>query len=339
MDWQKVTTVLASESKFRLKQAKQAVFVDLITDWQECTVLKQELRVQLNQECPLEIKGQIFGSKKSESSKALLSLADGAQIETVLMRHGDGRNTVCVSSQVGCPMACAFCATGQMGFKRNLTEGEILDQVLFFARELKKEARKITNVVCMGEPFLNYDQVMSTIKVLNDQQGFNLGARHFAISTCGVVEGIKKLAAEPLQINLAISLHAPEDKLRGELMPINKKYPLKTVLRAVDDYLAKKNRRVMFEYLLIKDVNDSLADAEKLIEIMSKPLYLVNLIPYNPTGKFLPAEEKQINKFMQALLDAGIVTTRRHSFGGDIEAACGQLATHSSTKEQKNKNT
>jgi len=329
MDWQKVLQVLATQSKFRLKQAQKAVFVDLITNWQECTVLSKELRDELNIGCPLEIKGQIFGSADSESAKALLTFADGAQIETVLMRHNDGRNTVCVSSQVGCPMACAFCATGQMGFKRNLTVSEILSQVLFFARHLKDENKKVSNVVFMGmgEPFLNYNNVMSAIKILNDQQGFNLGARHFAISTCGVIEGIKKLATDSLQINLAISLHAPEDKLRGELMPINKKHPLKEVLHEVDNYIAKKNRRVMFEYLLIKDVNDSLSHAEKLIKIMSKPLYIVNLIPYNPTGKFQPAEEKQINKFMQTLLDAGITTTRRHSFGGDIEAACGQLAT------------
>lgn len=329
MNIEKLKSVLQSESKFRFKQAWKAIFVDLITDWQENTTLPIGLREKLNTECPLAIKGEFFGSKTSDSAKALLTYADGAQVETVLMKHEGGRNTVCVSSQVGCPMACAFCATGKMGFKRNLTSDEIIDQVLFFGRLLKNENKKITNVVFMGmgEPFLNYDNVLTAIKILNDQSGFNLGARHFAISTCGVVEGIKKLADEELQINLAISLHAPEDKLRGELMPINKKYPLKIVLRAVDDYLKKKNRRVMFEYLLIKGVNDSILDAKKLVELMFKPLYIVNLIPYNPTGKFLPSDEKQIKQFMETLLRAGITTTRRHSFGGDIEAACGQLIT------------
>lgn len=330
MDLEKLRQLFAQEPKYRLAQAWRTIFIELADSWQENTTLPASLKERLQNEYPLQIEGKIFSSKDSESAKALLTLFDGLEVETVLMRHEDGRNTICVSSQVGCPMACAFCATGQMGFKRNLTNGEIIDQVLFFARLLKKENRKITNIVFMGmgEPFLNYENVLSAIKILNGRDCLNLGARHFAISTCGVIEGIKKLADEPMQINLAISLHAPEDELRGQLMPINKKYPLKKVLRVVDQYIEKKNRRVMFEYLLIKGVNDSLSHANKLVKIMSKPLYIVNLIPYNSTGKFEPAEEKQIKKFMEALLNAGITTTRRHSFGGDIEAACGQLAIH-----------
>ena len=196
-------------------------------------------------------------SKKEDSVKAKITLKDGLEIETVLMRHRDGRNTVCVSSQVGCPLGCLFCATGKMGFKRNLTAEEILEQVIFFARFLKLEDGRVTNVTFMGmgEPFLNYDNVLNAIKILNDAKYFNIGVRSLSISTAGIIEGIKKLSDESLHVNLAISLHAPSDNLRKSLMPIDKKYPLPDVLVAVDEYIEKTKRKVMFEYVLIKGVN------------------------------------------------------------------------------------
>lgn len=215
-----------------------------------------------------------------------------------------------------------------MSFKRNLKDFEIVEQVLFFARYLKNSQERVTNVVFMGmgEPFLNYENVISAIKILNDKEGFNLGARKFSISTAGIIEGIEKLAEEKLEVNLAISLHAPDDKLRSKLMPIGKKYSIKKILETVDDYIRKTNRKVMFEYLMIKDVNDSDSLAKKLIKLMKKRLYLVNLISYNPTADFKPSSKERIQKFKSILEKAGVYVTERYRFGREIKAACGQLA-------------
>jgi 23S rRNA (adenine2503-C2)-methyltransferase len=329
MDLTQFQKLFNKEPKYRLGQAKKALFQDLIRGWQEAGVLPLSLRKELNKDYPIGISAEIFLSKDRDTAKALLTLRDGLKIETVLMRHKDGRNTICVSSQVGCPLNCSFCATGKMGFKRNLEAWEIIEQVLFFARYLKKIKGKVTNVVFMGmgEPFLNYQNVMEAIKILNDKEGFNLGARHFSISTVGITEGIEELAKEKLQINLAISLHAPEDKLRLKLMPINAKYPIKKVLDAVDDYIKNTRRRVMFEYIMIKDLNDSEKCAEALAELMKRPLYFVNLIPCNPTGILKPSPLLKIKRFKEILENAGVAVTQRHGFGQDIEGACGQLAT------------
>jgi 23S rRNA (adenine2503-C2)-methyltransferase len=243
------------------------------------------------------------------------------------MKHED-RNTVCVSSQVGCALGCLFCATGKMGFKRNLEVFEIVEQVLFFARYLKKTKDKVTNVVFMGmgEPFLNYGNVLGAIKILNDKEGFNLGARKFSISTVGITEGIEKLAEEKLQINLAISLHASNNKLRSNLIPANKKYGIEKILKKVNEYIKKTNRKVMFEYLMIKDLNDSNESAKELAFLMEKPLYFVNLISYNPTGDFQPSSKETIQKFKSILEKEGVYVTERYRFGREIKAACGQLA-------------
>jgi len=329
MNFAQLKEVLKKEPQYRLKQAKKALFQDLIGDWSEAKILPQALREELNEKCPIEISAETFISKDKRTIKALITLKDGLKIETVLMRHRDGRNTICVSSQVGCPLKCSFCATGKMGFKRNLDSFEIVEQILFFARYLKQLKRKVTNVVFMGmgEPFLNYESVILAIKILNDKEGFNLGARHFSISTVGIGEGIKKLAKEKLQINLAISLHAPDNNLRSKIMPINKKYPIEKVLREVDDYIQKTGKRVMIEYLMIKGLNDSDEQAKKLAKLMKgKPLVFLNLISYNPTGIFQPSLGQRIKKFKEVLEKNGIVVTQRYRFGQDIEAACGQLA-------------
>jgi len=261
-------------------------------------------------------------------------------VETVLMRHAGGRNTVCVSSQIGCPLACTFCATGKLGFKRDLKYYEIVEQVLFWARYLKKfrasnfEFRasdvsdSVTNIVFMGmgEPFLNYDNVMEAIKVLNDKDGFNLGIRKFSISTAGITEGIIKLAEEELAINLAISLHAPNDELRQELMPVAKKYTIKNILEAVDYYIDKTHRRVMFEYIMIDGVNDHEDEAKELAKLLRGKLCFVNLIPYNETGAFKGSSDSRITKFKNILMERGIQAIQRYRFGADIDAACGQLA-------------
>jgi len=320
--------ILKNEPDYRLKQAKKAVFQDLIGDWQKATNLPKALREQLTSNCSLEIKAKLWKAKDSQSDKSLITLNDGLRVETVLMRHKGGRNTVCVSSQVGCPLACKFCATGKLGFKRNLTFSEIISQVLFFARFLKKQNQKIVNIVFMGmgEPFLNIDNVFKAIKLLNDKDGFNLGARHFSISTVGITEGIKRLANEFPQVNLALSLHAADNKLRSQLMPINKKYPLSQVVKTIDAYIKKTNRRVMLEYIMIAGINDSCQDAKKLAVLAKRLLCFVNLITYNPTGDFQPSPTKKINEFKQILEKHQVPYTQRYRFGQEIKAACGQLA-------------
>jgi len=324
--------VLEKEPSYRLKQVKKALFQDLIENWDEVTTLPQDLRAKLAKNFPIsELKPEkILASKDKQTIKALFKLKDGVKIESVLMRHSDGRRTVCVSSQVGCAMGCQFCATGQQGFKKDLSAFEIIEQILFFARLLKKTKNKVSNVVFMGmgEPFLNYDNVLKAIRILNDKEGFNLGARHISISTVGIVEGIKKLSYEKLQINLAISLHAPNNNLRTKLIPINKNYSIEKILAAVDNYIKKTKRRVMFEYLMIDGVNDSEKEAEELSKIMKKPLYFVNLISFNPIGhsQFKPSPGRKIKRFKEILEKNNIIVTQRYRFGREIRAGCGQLA-------------
>ena len=328
MDLIQFQRLFNKEPKYRWGQAKKVIFQDLIQDWQEAATLPLRLREELNRKYPIGISAKTFVSEDKNTTKALFALKDGFKIETVLMRHKKKRNTVCVSSQVGCPLNCSFCATAKMGFKRDLEAWEIIEQVLFFARYLKKNKEKITNVVFMGmgEPFLNYQNVIGAIKILNDKEGFNLGARHFSISTVGIVEGIRKIAKEKLQINLAISLHAPDDKLRLKLMPINKKYPIKEILNAVDGYVNNTRRRVMFEYIMINDLNDSDTHAKSLAELMKNPLYFVNLISCNQTGIFKPSLSSRIREFKEILEKEGVIVTQRYRFGKDIKGACGQLA-------------
>ena len=299
-------------------------------------VLPLALRQKLNQELSLEIKAEVFTSNDNKTIKALIDLKDGLKTETVLMRYSD-RNTACLSSMVGCPLACEFCATGKMGFKRNLTIGEIIEQVLFFNRYLKEENQKVNSIVFMGmgEPFLNYDNVLGAIRILNDKDYFNIGARRISISTVGIVEGIKKLTEEKLQVNLAISLHAPNDALRSKMMPVNKKYPLVKILRAVEDYLKATRRKIMFEYIMIKDVNDSLENAKELATMLSglKPfIFMVNLISYNPTGVFKASLPERIKDFKVVLQESKIETTQRYKFGQGIKAACGQLTQSTADK-------
>jgi 23S rRNA (adenine2503-C2)-methyltransferase len=327
MDLSNLEEILKDGPKYRIKQANEAVFKNLVSDWSEATFFSKELCDKLNAECPLDIKADVLVSKKEDSVKARITLKDGLMVEAVLMRHADGRNTVCVSSQVGCPLGCLFCATGKMGFKRNLSANEILEQVVFFDRYLQKENQKVTNVTFMGmgEPFLNYENVWEAVEILNDHKYFNIGVRSISISTAGIIEGIKRLAQEKLHVNLAISLHAPNEKLRSSLMPISKKYPLKDILEAVADYVEKTNRKVMFEYVLIKDVNDSNECARELASIMDKKLYFVNLILYNATGVFKPSETERVEEFRAILEELKIRYTQRYRFGDDIQAACGQF--------------
>ncbi len=328
MDIDRFENIVAKYPKFRLKQAKKHLYKELVSNWRGSTVLPKSIIDELEKDFPINIDAEIIISKQKDTIKVVVELFDGLNVETVLMKHEDGRNTVCVSSQVGCALNCSFCATGMMGFKRNLSSWEMIIQVLLFARLLKKKKERVTNIVFMGmgEPFLNYDNVISVIRILNDEEGFGLGARNFSISTAGVVEGIEKLSKEGLQVNLAISLHAPDNKTRSKLMPINRKYPIESLMEAVIQYTKKTNRQVMFEYMLLEGVNDSGVHAKELAEIMKDRLYVVNLISYNPTGSFKQSSVKRIEEFKEFLERKGVKVTRRHSFGADIESACGQLA-------------
>lgn len=332
MDMTKVQTVLeaAGEPKFRLEQVRQAVFQQLVSDWDEVTTLSTDLRAKLKSEAPFSSLTLVrsTSSARGDTTKVAFTLADGQMIETVLMSHYGERNTVCVSSQAGCPMRCSFCATGMMGFKRNLTEEEIVDQVLHFARLLKARGERVTNMVFMGmgEPMHNYDNVFAAIRVFNDQKGLSIGARHISVSTCGILPGILRMAEEKLQVNLAISLHAPNDEMRTRIMPVNRAYPLGKLMPAIGEYVEKTNRKVMFEYLMIQGLNDGLGTADELAALMKHPLYHVNLIKYHTTGAYVSSPREQRSAFMDRLMKQGVSVTHRITFGEDIDAACGQLA-------------
>lgn len=329
MDISNLSNILQKEAKFRFKQAHKALFSDFISDWQDVSVFPLELRQKLARDCPLEIKSQIFKSDNKKTTKALITFNDNLSVETVLIRQKDNRFTVCLSSQIGCPLACNFCVSGSMGFKRNLSKMEIIEQFLFWARYLKNKDEKIDNLVFMGmgEPLLNYDNVISAISLLNSKEAFNFGARRISISTAGLSKQIRRLAKEPYQLNLAISLHASNDQLRSELMPKAVKInSISDILRAVDYYISNTNRQVMFEYVMIDKVNDSIEEAKNLIPLLRKPLYMLNLIPLNENKNYKTSSLEKINKFASVLSSAGVKVTIRESLGSDIVAACGQLA-------------
>jgi len=329
MDTSDLKKILATQPAYRLKQVSRLIFIDLITSWDQATTLPQSLRTRLKKNCPLEIKALPSVSKDKKTVKALVTLADQSQIETVLMKSPDGRRTVCLSSQIGCLLGCTFCTTGRLNFERNLKTSEILEQYLYFARHLKAAGEKITNVVFMGmgEPLLNLDNIFEAIKILNDPTAANLGARHISVSTAGLPDGIREIAKFPLQINLALSLNAPNDELRSRLMPINKKYPLPDVLAAIDYYIKITRRQVMFEYVLLKDTNDSPAHARELARLVSGRLAIINLIPANPgTIGNKPPTSEIIDRLQKILEKSGCQVTRRRPFGDDIKGACGELA-------------
>ena len=268
-------------------------------------------------------------SEDGETIKTLLELPDGQSVETVLMKYTK-RRTLCISTQAGCALGCVFCATGQMGFRRNLSRGEIVEQVLYFARILQKEDEKITNVVFMGmgEPFLNYEESLSAIDRLNHPDGLNLGERRFTISTAGIIPAIRQFAEAGRQINLAISLHAANDKLRSSLMPVNQKYPLDDLLQACKYYLKLTNRRITFEWALIQDVNDLPQHASELAEMIKGMLCHVNVIALNPTHAYegQPSPRQKAEAFCEVLEKNRIPCSIRLRRGIDIQAGCGQLA-------------
>jgi 23S rRNA (adenine2503-C2)-methyltransferase len=297
---------------------------------QDMTDLPKPLRARLAQETTLDplVPLTALDSSDGQTRKTLFALSDGSQIEAVLMRY-QRRGTVCISTQAGCAMGCPFCATGQGGFERNLTAGEIVAQVLFYARHLAASNQAITNVVFMGmgEPLVNYAATWAAIRRLNDHHGFNLGARAMTLSTVGMVPGIRRMSQEPEQVGLSVSLHAPSDALRDRLVPINCHFPISQLMAACEDYVNITHRRISFEYVMIDQVNDQDDHARQLADLVGRLLAQVNLIPLNLTegGVFKPSPTGRVRDF-QALLQArGITTTVRLRRGIDIQAGCGQL--------------
>jgi len=332
------TTLTAwGEPAYRARQVWTWVYVHLVDEFQRMTNLPRDLRARLTDAFLIDPLTPITSLTADDglTEKALLALPpleSDERIEAVLMRYPTaGRNTICISTQVGCAVGCAFCATGQMGFRRNLSAGEIAAQVLYFARRLQSQDQAITHVVLMGmgEPLANYDASLTAIRRLNDPAGFNLGARRFTISTVGLVPGIRRLAGEDLQVNLAVSLHAPDDALRDELVPSNRRYPLADLWAAVREYIDRTGRRVTFEYALIANVNDSEAQARALAARLWGLLAHVNLIPLNPVSgiDMQPSPPQRVRAFQRVLEEAHTPVTLRDSRGASIQAGCGQLRT------------
>jgi 23S rRNA (adenine2503-C2)-methyltransferase len=353
------------EPSFRADQVWGWLYRSLISDFDQMRNLPKELRARLGEVAylqtltPLPVlspalsrtKGEVEGvesvSADGLTRKVLFALRDGETIESVFMRY-ERRRTVCVSTQVGCPVGCPFCATGQSGFARNLTAGEIVEQVLYFARKARFSLHTplsprirgegmgergpdspVTNIVFMGmgEPLLNYEATWQAIETLNDARGFGLGARRITLSTVGVVPGIQRLSQEKLQVGLAVSLHAPTDRLRDRLVPLNRRYPLRQLMAACRDYGQNTGRRITFEYALMEGINDSLEQAQQLGRLLQGLTCHVNLIPLNPIVElpYQPSSRKMALAFQKELERQKIPTTMRVGRGIDIQAGCGQL--------------
>ncbi len=362
LDLPSLTSLLQkwNEPPYRAKQIWQGLYKHIHNSPEQFSNLPNSLREKLAEEftfTPFTVKTFLDSSDKS-TRKTLFELPDGNLIEAVLMRYGDPaddrfhrqeredrqgklissrplrlnkkRRTLCISTQAGCAMGCVFCATGQMGFKRHLTSGEIVAQVMYYARMLRGVNETVTNIVFMGmgEPFHNYDNTMATIDRLNDPQGFNFGARRMTISTVGLVPQIKRFADEKRQVNLAISLHAADDEERLAIMPVNRRYRIDEILEACRYYIEKTHRRVTFEWALINGVNDTPEVAMKLAARLRGLLCHVNTIPLNPTKGYSgeATSRQRAERFKETLEQAGVPCTIRMRRGIDINAGCGQLA-------------
>jgi len=338
-----------NEPAYRAKQIWQGLYQHFWDSPEQFTNLPKSLREQLSEHVAFSpFKVKVYqDSSDGFTRKTLFELPDKNLIEAVLMRYGDpadnpqitasptgrgakNRRTLCISTQAGCAMGCVFCATGQMGFKRHLSSGEIIAQVMYYARMLKEENQNVTNIVFMGmgEPFHNYDNSMAAIDRLNDAAGYNFGARRFTISSVGLVPMIRRFADEKRQVNLAISLHAADDELRVSMLPINKKYRIDEVLDACRYYVNQTGRRITFEWALIHGVNDTPEVARKLAARLKGLLCHVNAIPLNPTAGYQgkATDRGRAAAFKEALEQAGIPCTIRMRRGIDIQAGCGQLA-------------
>ena len=317
------------QSKFRAKQLFTWIYEKNETDFDNMSDISKSFRDVLKTQYCLT-KPSIFTKQVASDGtiKLLLEMEDGSKVETVLMRYNYG-NVVCVTSQVGCNMGCSFCASGLLKKQRNLEPYEMVGQILVVNDLLKEEGQRVTHVVVMGtgEPFDNYDNVIDFVRIINDQKALAIGARHITVSTCGLPDKIVQYGKEGLQVNLAISLHAPNNELRSKIMKINKAYPLEVLIPAIAEYIELAGRRVTYEYIMLKDVNDSLEHAKQLVELIRPTYAYVNLIPYNPVDEhgYQRAESSKVKAFMDYCIKHGVNTTIRKEFGTDIDAACGQL--------------
>lgn len=313
------------ETKYRASQVFDWLYVKRVKSFEGMSNLKKSLITFLNDNFKMDELKLVKKEEDVDVKKYLFELFDGNKIEAVLMKHDYG-NSICVSSQVGCNMGCSFCESGRLKKVRNLNAFELVEQILAVEKDIKA---RISHVVLMGigEPFDNYDNVIKFIKIINDPKGINIGIRHITISTCGLVPKIKKFTSEKTGVNLAISLHAPNDELRSKIMPINKVYNIESIISTVKDYIKVTNRRVTFEYILLNDVNDSEEDAKELAKLLKGINCYVNLIPYNETShiKYKTSKKVTIDKFYDILKKNNINVTIRREFGSKVSAACGQL--------------
>jgi len=316
---------------YRADQIWEGLYHQLYSSWGKFTTLPEQMREELYREYSIRTMSPV-GTLISEdklSEKTLFKLSDGNVIETVLLQ-ANNRNTLCVSTQIGCAANCAFCATGGLGLSRNLSAGEIIEQVIFSAEKLAEKNQTISNIVFMGmgEPFLNYENTIDAIHRINNPEGLKIGARRLTISTIGITDKIIAFAQEGLQVNLAVSLHASNDYLRNLLIPVSKKYPLIELIQSCEYYFQLTRRRITFEYVMIEGVNDSPEEALQLSYLLRDLTCHVNLIPLNPTDRYteISPDQSVIEHFGKILINQGIPVSVRQSLGGEIKAGCGQLA-------------
>jgi len=311
------------EKKFKAMQVFEWLYIHKVYNIDEFTNIKKELREKLKN----DFNTNFIRIKKKEEGKLvkkyLFELEDNNYVEAVLMEHDYGKS-VCVSSQVGCNMGCKFCESGRLKKVRNLNTYEMVEQIILIENDIKERIQSVV-IMGIGEPFDNYDNVINFIKIINHPKGLSIGARHITVSTCGIVPKIDEFSNLDLQVNLALSLHAPNDEIRNKIMPINKVYNISQIIHSLNRYIKKTNRRVTIEYVMLNMVNDSVDNAIELGNLLKGMNVYVNLIPYNETNNIDFKKSERIDAFKNTLLSKGINVTVRREFGGNISAACGQL--------------
>lgn len=316
------------EKKFKADQVFDWLYKKRVNDFDLMNNLNKNVISKLKEDMNIDSINIVKKVTGNEVAKYLFSLSDGEKIEAVVMYHDYG-TSLCISTEVGCNMSCAFCESGRLKKRRGLRVEEMVLQILEIEKDINK---RISHIVLMGigEPFDNYDNVMKFISIINDSKGIDIGARHITISTCGIIPKIYEFAERKTQVNLAVSLHAPNNELRNKIMPINKVYPLDELMKCIKYYISLTNRRVTFEYIMLKDVNDTKECALELCSLVKGLNCYINLIPYNETNniQFKRSESVKINEFYDILKKNNICVTVRREFGGLVEAACGQLRSH-----------